>query len=124
MLAVTIKFVCLISVLSWYSTAIFTMINEYFRNEFNEYIKASSTALNKISIKNDLQIKHYLYKDRYETYSNLNDEKPIDQSLHILENSQNTVQFKCSFFKYILNLLLNFKPKNICLISPNKSYEY
>lgn len=39
MLVAAIKGLFLIGVLSWYSAAIFAMINNYFRNEFKEYMQ-------------------------------------------------------------------------------------
>lgn len=39
MIVVALKTAFLISIMSWYSLAIFSMINDYFRKEFNEYIK-------------------------------------------------------------------------------------
>lgn len=39
MIVFALKAIFLIGVMSWYSAAIFSMINNYFRQEFNEYIK-------------------------------------------------------------------------------------
>lgn len=42
MIVVALKTIFLIGIMSWYSAAIFSMINDYFRKEFNEYIKIDS----------------------------------------------------------------------------------
>lgn len=39
MLIPAVKGIFLIGVLSWYSAALFAMINNYFRNEFQDYLK-------------------------------------------------------------------------------------
>lgn len=44
MLAVALKGVFLIGLLSWYSVAIMSMINDYFRTEFKEYLKSNPIA--------------------------------------------------------------------------------
>lgn len=43
MIVVAFKFFFLAAFLSWYSAAIFSLINEYFRNSFMEYIKETPT---------------------------------------------------------------------------------
>lgn len=43
MIVVALKFFFLAAFLSWYSAAIFSLINEYFRNSFMEYIKETPT---------------------------------------------------------------------------------
>lgn len=47
MLAVALKGVFLIGVISWYSVAIMSMINDYFRTEFKEYLKKNPIASTK-----------------------------------------------------------------------------
>lgn len=47
MLAVALKGVFLIGVISWYSVAIMSMINDYFRAEFREYLKKNPIASTK-----------------------------------------------------------------------------
>lgn len=44
MLAVALKGVFLIGLLSWYSVAIMSMINDYFRTEFKQYLKNNPIA--------------------------------------------------------------------------------
>lgn len=44
MLAVALKGVFLIGLISWYSVAIMSMINDYFRTEFKEYLKSNPIA--------------------------------------------------------------------------------
>lgn len=39
MIVVALKFFVLIAVLWWYSITIFAVINDYFRKEFNEYLR-------------------------------------------------------------------------------------
>lgn len=39
MIIIALKAVFLIGIMSWYSTTILSMINDYFRNEFNNYLK-------------------------------------------------------------------------------------
>lgn len=39
MIAIAMKAFFILGALSWYSVAIFSMINEYFRTEFNDYLK-------------------------------------------------------------------------------------
>lgn len=41
MIVIALKSVFLIGIMSWYSAAIFTMINEYFLKEFNDYMKTN-----------------------------------------------------------------------------------
>lgn len=50
MLIPAVKGIFLIGILSWYSAAIFGMINNYFRSEFKEYIKKN--PIEPTSIKN------------------------------------------------------------------------
>lgn len=47
MIAIALKAFFLIGALSWYSAAIFSMINDYFRNEFNDYMKKIPNHLDK-----------------------------------------------------------------------------
>lgn len=42
MIVFVVKTIFLIGILSWYSATIFSMINDYFRREFNEHIKIDS----------------------------------------------------------------------------------
>lgn len=50
MLISIFKGVFLIGVLSWYSIAIFSMINDYFRSEFNEYLKKNPIGSHKADV--------------------------------------------------------------------------
>lgn len=42
MIVFAFKTIFLIGIMSWYSATIFSMINDYFRREFNEYVKIDS----------------------------------------------------------------------------------
>lgn len=42
MIVFALKTIFLIGIMSWYSATIFSMINDYFRREFNEHIKIDS----------------------------------------------------------------------------------
>lgn len=101
MLAVALKGVFLIGVISWYSMAIMSMINDYFRAEFNDYLKKNPIT----SHKADQELPAIVIKTQtpfnenekpFESIDNTNNEKRTTETNEIFQwnkcerNGENT----------------------------------
>lgn len=91
---------------------IMTLINDYFRNEFNEYLKLGSTNVKKEEFTTTSCYNDNTQKS-FETTSNceINFQKTVQE-----QTSVNTFQdfkgnFECDLLKYMLENVLKFEKK-------------
>lgn len=106
MLFVAFKIIFLFIFLFWYSLTIMTMINDYFRNEFNEYLKLSSSNVKREEA--TLCYNDYTQKQFFSSISSKCTSYTIDEpSVYIFQDRNRG--FECDLFKYMLENVLKIE---------------
>lgn len=137
MIVVAFKFFVLIAVLWWYSITIFGVINDYFRKEFNEYLKHVPAADSRRSDTVHTQLPESLRPNRIESKVDVlqqpllpvfvdSEQSNQNDNMHVVGNKQefNLIPVKsvgtclsCTRFNYWQEIVWNVIAfDNVCLM--------